>query len=636
MKPYRHLLIIILIFFVVSISQAQEVPGGAEPLESSLSVTSNAKPVANTLYGHSFASPSSLYTIDRTNGAATIVGSIGYSGITDVAFKDTTLFGITFSTFVGINPETGAGSYIGHLGYSGMNALAVSDSGVFYAANTSGTFINVDEETGKGTYIGRFGDGLTSSGDLAFAKDGTLYAAINKSGDSTDWLATINLQTGAASLKGDIGYSGVWGLSFHNDQLIGVTSGGNVLEIDLESGAGSEINDTNIRFGGLTTSPDAIPMFELPYDYSGSTFVDESRDTQKDGSVNSYFDHQYPTYCGEPNTGGCLSSDYRAVNFHGYDGGQLTNNTPPYNVTYNGHDGIDFAVSGANVKVLAAASGTVIDRGNDAGVGNYVSIEHNGGYITKYYHLDSIAPGIGIGSTVTRSSIDDSNAYIGIMGDTGDYSEGAHIHFMVLNPDGIVVDPYGWSPKVDSAWYGKEDPWAKHNREMEQPKDAESHYLWLHPLGSTKVTNPAIDTTITSPTDDVQITFLAGAADIPLRIEFAENLNPVLVDGLKAERSFYVMAFQNDVDPVIELDGSILVEFQPAAEQMLVLSEHVASNTGESNMQLVVWDTHSASWQELDSTWDDSAGVLRATTSQLGTFAVTDTKRVFLPLVLNP
>ena len=40
--------------------------------------------------------------------------------------------------------------------------------------------------------------------------------------------------------------------------------------------------------------------FDLPYDYSNSSFHEEIRDKDQSGKINSYFDHQFPTYWGTP------------------------------------------------------------------------------------------------------------------------------------------------------------------------------------------------------------------------------------------------------------------------------------------------------------------------------------------------
>jgi len=105
---------------------------------------------------------------------------------------------------------------------------------------------------------------------------------------------------------------------------------------------------------------------------------------------------------------------------------------------YPGHSGIDF---GYNMQpVRAAADGTVTADGkqdpNNTNTyawayvyGNYVQINHAGGFQTRYAHLwyngrMPIPGGIYVGKSVKRGDI------IGFVGNTG-YSTGAHLHFEI-------------------------------------------------------------------------------------------------------------------------------------------------------------------------------------------------------------
>lgn len=75
-----------------------------------------------------------------------------------------------------------------------------------------------------------------------------------------------------------------------------------------------------------------------------------------------------------------------------------------------------------------------VDRTNHT-AGNYVKIEHEGGYITRYLHMKygSIPDSISVGAKVTKGDV------IGRMGNTGN-SYGAHLHFEVWE-NGKKVDP---------------------------------------------------------------------------------------------------------------------------------------------------------------------------------------------------
>lgn len=204
------------------------------------------------LYANSIFRSNELFTINETTGDVKKIGSIGFT-TTDIAFYGSELYGITFSSFLKIDKTTAVGRKVGSLNFNSMNALVVSESGDIYAASTSnGDFIKIDVSTGKGTLIGNYGSGLTSSGDLAFDSNGILYASVKRLRSPTDWLAQVNRVSGEATLVGDIGFTDVWGLSFFDNILYGVTSSGKFIRINPLSGESTEISNNAVMFAGLT------------------------------------------------------------------------------------------------------------------------------------------------------------------------------------------------------------------------------------------------------------------------------------------------------------------------------------------------------------------------------------------------
>lgn len=102
--------------------------------------------------------------------------------------------------------------------------------------------------------------------------------------------------------------------------------------------------------------------------------------------------------------------------------------------TYRGHSGLDIgAAYGTNV--LAANDGTVIVAGyNSGGYGNYVIIDHGGGYTTLYGHNSSLC--VSAGQKVKRGTV------IAKCGSTG-LSSGPHIHFEIrINGSPVNPLPY--------------------------------------------------------------------------------------------------------------------------------------------------------------------------------------------------
>jgi murein DD-endopeptidase MepM/ murein hydrolase activator NlpD len=94
------------------------------------------------------------------------------------------------------------------------------------------------------------------------------------------------------------------------------------------------------------------------------------------------------------------------------------------------HQGLDIAAP-MGTAVTAAAAGSVIMAQWYGGYGNYVLIDHGGGYSTGYGHLSAIY--VSVGQSVARGQA------IGAVGSTGQ-STGPHLHFEVRIA-GKPVDP---------------------------------------------------------------------------------------------------------------------------------------------------------------------------------------------------
>ncbi|MEV6414434.1 M23 family metallopeptidase [Kribbella sp. NPDC051718] len=90
----------------------------------------------------------------------------------------------------------------------------------------------------------------------------------------------------------------------------------------------------------------------------------------------------------------------RALDFVRSDGG-VTNGTP----------------------VLASAGGTATQHSQPSGAGNYIVIDHGGGWTTYYFHLSSFS--VGNGAQVSQGQ------QVGVTGSTGN-TTGPHIHYEQL------------------------------------------------------------------------------------------------------------------------------------------------------------------------------------------------------------
>ena len=103
------------------------------------------------------------------------------------------------------------------------------------------------------------------------------------------------------------------------------------------------------------------------------------------------------------------------------------------------HTGVDFPAP-ANTPIRASASGTVIyvrtgaGYGRNWGYGNYLIVDHGGGFFTLYAHCTSIP--VSVGDTVTKGQ---TIAYVGTTG----WSTGYHLHFEIRR-NGAHTNPLNY------------------------------------------------------------------------------------------------------------------------------------------------------------------------------------------------
>ncbi len=111
-----------------------------------------------------------------------------------------------------------------------------------------------------------------------------------------------------------------------------------------------------------------------------------------------------------------------------YDNSYITSpygyRNDPISGEYKFHSGIDISMPSAKGKKLVATkAGTVIRAVySNSGYGNYIMVDHGGGYVSLYAHCNSLAAQVG--DKVSQGQV---IAYIGTSG----YSTGPHVHFEI-------------------------------------------------------------------------------------------------------------------------------------------------------------------------------------------------------------
>ncbi len=98
------------------------------------------------------------------------------------------------------------------------------------------------------------------------------------------------------------------------------------------------------------------------------------------------------------------------------------------------HLGIDIRTGGQGKSVVASKSGKVITSTSHYSYGNYIIIDHGGGYATLYAHNSSIK--VSVGQIVSQGQV------IAITGSTG-HSYGVHLHFEV-RVNGVAKNPMSY------------------------------------------------------------------------------------------------------------------------------------------------------------------------------------------------
>lgn len=105
--------------------------------------------------------------------------------------------------------------------------------------------------------------------------------------------------------------------------------------------------------------------------------------------------------------------------------------TNPVSGNYSCHKGVDLACN-KGTAIYASAAGKIISRSYDSVYGNYIIILHEGGYKTRYAHMENFSS-FEAGDSVSENSV------IGYAGSSGQ-STGPHCHFEIIQ-NGSHIDP---------------------------------------------------------------------------------------------------------------------------------------------------------------------------------------------------
>lgn len=190
-----------------------------------------------------------IWDLNIDTNTSTFIGRSGET-IYDIALNPTSglLYGVSLHSLYSIDKSNGEVSIISsHLSGS-VNGLAFNGAGRLYGSSSRGDLFTLDHTTGIASLVGH--TGFNSSGDLAFDTNDNLFMSADVGVNRSDLLISVNPNTGAGTLIGDIGFDNVYGLSFSDSILYGFTEARETIMINTISGAGSLLANNEVAAYG--------------------------------------------------------------------------------------------------------------------------------------------------------------------------------------------------------------------------------------------------------------------------------------------------------------------------------------------------------------------------------------------------
>jgi hypothetical protein len=170
------------------------------------------------------------------------------------AFANATVVGVDFGgNAFNINEATGTGVAVGATGFGRLNSAASNNSGTIYSASEQSfggqsQLITVNPITGAAIAVTPFFNTVNNNSirALGFSPTDVLYAIIDIGSPGAagpDSLYTVDVTTGALTLVGATGFSGLQGLAFSpTGSLFAWDIGQGLLSINVGTGAAMDVN----------------------------------------------------------------------------------------------------------------------------------------------------------------------------------------------------------------------------------------------------------------------------------------------------------------------------------------------------------------------------------------------------------
>ena len=208
-----------------------------------------------------------LYEVDPTTGAVTMIGVFQTSGgavvdgMVDIAIDMTgQLYGGVGNVndpdkvLYQIDPTTAVVTEVCRPPVV-MYALTFTSEGLLVAGGSDTLHaISIENDCDFDLLVQV--EGYETSGDLVGLPDGLLYWTIE--GEDGDRLVSVNPETGAYTLRGDISFDRLFGLGFDEslNKLYGFSTDGEIVQIaPSNAGSGLVSQNLNLSWWGAATNP---------------------------------------------------------------------------------------------------------------------------------------------------------------------------------------------------------------------------------------------------------------------------------------------------------------------------------------------------------------------------------------------
>ena len=203
------------------------------------------------IYAHS---GTYLYRLDPFHYTATQVTEVPYLFDIDTENATGLLYGITNEALYRFDDARNTWFLVGTFPeLEDATGLAIDSDGVGWVTSADSVY-TVDLQNAESELVGIVGSDFYSSGDCVINKYDSLFMT-SKAFDEDDTLVLIDRNTGEGTAIGSTGYRNIFGLVAAWGQLYGLTSNGDLITLDRDTGVGEWLHTFDITWYGAASSP---------------------------------------------------------------------------------------------------------------------------------------------------------------------------------------------------------------------------------------------------------------------------------------------------------------------------------------------------------------------------------------------